>query len=251
MSIVSRAVYRCVLGGVRLFYPRPRVEGLENLPEGPCVIVGNHAQIHGPIVAQLYLPRRHWTWCAAEMMQLKEVPGYAYRDFWSAKPAALRWLYRIASWLIAPLSVCLFNNADCIGVYRDSRSLSTFRESLEKLEDGTSLVVFPEENIPYNGILWRFQSGFAGLGRMYAARTGQPLPFVPMYIAPKLRLAVLGKPVWCDPSLPAAEGRERLCGELQEAVTRLATALPAHTVVPYPNLPKKQYPRSKPQRTRT
>ena len=56
------------------------------------------------------IPGDHAVWCNAEMMHLKEVPDYAYRDFWSLKPKAVRWFYRLLSYVIAPLSVCVFNN---------------------------------------------------------------------------------------------------------------------------------------------
>ena len=99
----ARAVYRIVRGLARLVCPRPEISGLENLPEVPCVIVGNHAQLYGPIVAEIYLPGDRSIWCNAEMMHLKEVPDYAYRDFWSKKPARVRWLFRLVSYLIAPI----------------------------------------------------------------------------------------------------------------------------------------------------
>ena len=35
---------------VDLVYPAMELEGLSNLPEEPCIVVGNHAQIHGPII---------------------------------------------------------------------------------------------------------------------------------------------------------------------------------------------------------
>ena len=117
MKSPSYWVYRATCGLIRLFYPKPTLEGLEHLPEGACVIVGNHAQMNGPIIADIYLPGDRSIWCTSEMMHLREVPAYAYEDFWwSKKPIAVRWLYKIASYAIAPLSVCIFNNAHCIGV---------------------------------------------------------------------------------------------------------------------------------------
>ena len=247
MGRISNRIYRCIRFLVWVFYPKTQVEGVENLPDGPCVIVGNHAQMNGPIACELYLPGEHYTWCAQEMMHLKEVPAYAYRDFWSGKPGHVRWLFRIASYLIAPIAVCVFNNANCIGVYRDARGLRTFRQTLERLSEGARIVIFPEENVPYNGLLWRFQSGFVDLGHMYRARTRRALTFVPMYVAPAFHKLVFGRPVAYDPEAPAAEERERVCAALADEITRVARSLPPHTVVPYPNMPKKNYPRSRPE----
>ena len=246
MGKLSYGIYRVIRATVKLVYPVTKVVGAENLPEGPCVIVGNHAQMYGPIIADLYIPGDRAIWCAGEMMRLSEVPGYAFQDFWSNKPRAVRWFYRLLSYAIAPLSVCVFNNAHCIGVYRDGRVMATLRETLERLRGGARIVIFPEHDVPHNGIVWAFQEGFLVLARMYARQTGMPLRFVPMYVAPALRKVVFGAPVSFDPKARPDEEQRRVCTALMDGVTALAVALPRHRVVPYPNLPKKDYPFNEP-----
>ena len=98
-------IYKVIRFLVRLFSPRFRLEGTENLPEEPCVIVGNHSQMYGPIAGELYIPGKHEIWCAGEMMDRKEVADYAYRDFWSGKPWWNRWFYWLLSRCITPLAV--------------------------------------------------------------------------------------------------------------------------------------------------
>ena len=136
-------LFHCIKALVRVFYPRMHMEGLERLPE-KCIIVGNHSQMNGPIVGELYIPEPHAIWCAGEMMKLEQVPAYAYADFWSEKPKWTHGLYRLLSYLIAPLSVCVFNNANTIPVYRDARIIGTYRESIRRLEAGERIVIFPE-----------------------------------------------------------------------------------------------------------
>jgi len=239
--------YRVVRGLVRFFYPRTELRGVERLPDGPAIVVGNHAQMNGPIVGELYFPGPHWIWCAGEMMQLREVPGYAFEDFWSFKPRAVQPFYRLLSYLIAPLSVLVFNNAHTIAVHRDARILSTFRETLQRLEEGGRVIIFPERNEKHNHIVYAFQDGFVDVARLYRRKTGKPLPFVPMYLAPQLRTAVLGEPVWFDPDAPIAAERARICEALAASITQLAEALPEHTVVPYRNIPRRQYPKNHPK----
>lgn len=242
----SERVYGMLRALVQWVYPKITVEGLENLPEEPCLLVGNHAQMNGPIIGELYIPGQRAIWCTSEMMHRKEVPAYAYRDFWSQKPWCLRWFYKLLSHLIAPLSVCIFNEARTIPVYRDERILKTFRQTLEKLEAGCRVVIFPEGPEPHNHIVSRFQDGFVDVGRLYGKHTGKALPFVPMYVAPRLRKVYLGKPVYYDLQASKADERGRICGELMDAVTAMAEALPRHTVVPYQNIPKKDYPTNLP-----
>ena len=245
---ISGICYRLIRKLVHAVYPKMELTG--TLPEGPSVIVANHTQMNGPIACEFYLPGDRAIWCASQMMKLREVPGYAYEDFWSFKPKLVRPFYRLLSYLIAPLSVLIFNHAHTIPVYRDTRVLSTFRESLETLDRGGRIVIFPEKNQPYNNILYEFQDRFIDLGRMYCKRTGQALAFVPMYIAPKLRRMVVGEPVRYDPSVPPAEERERICRELMERITDLAAEQPLHTVVPYRNIKKRDYPKNLPVQDR-
>ncbi len=234
-------LYRCIRGAVKFFYPKIEVVGLENLPDAPVIAVGNHAQMNGPIACELYYPGQHFIWCAAQMMELKEVPPYAYQDFWSRKPKRSRWFYRLLSYVIAPFSVCVFNNAHTIPVYHDTRLVRTFRQTIETLQNGASVIIFPEHDVPHNHILCDFQDRFIDLARAYYKRTGKELSFVPMYIAPKLKKIYLGRPVAFCSSAPAKEERRRICSYLMAEITDIACSLPVHTVVPYNNIPRKRY----------
>ena len=245
---LAYGVYFATAGLVRLFYRKPEIVGAENLPDGPCIVVGNHSQMNGPIVAELYLPGPRAIWCAGEMMHLKEVPAYAYRDFWSKKPKAVRWFYRLLSYAIAPLSVCVFNNARCIGVYHDMRTATTLRQTLAALREGKRIVIFPEHDVPHNDIVCDFQDRFIDLARMYRHQNGVAPAFVPMYVAPALRRTFLGRPILWNPDAPADGERLRVKNALMDAITDLALAQPAHRVVPYLNVPKKLYPMSRPDR---
>ncbi len=241
----SYPLYRFIKFWVRIFSPKLEVVGAENLPEGPALVVGNHSQMYGPIGCELYFPGKHCTWCAGQMMQLKEVPDYAFQDFWSQKPKAVRWFYRLLSYVIAPFSVCVFNNADTIGVYHDSRILSTFKNTVKALQEDRRVVVFPECYDEYNHIVHAFQENFCDIAKLYHKRTGKALPFVPLYVCPRLGKLVIGKPIFFDPEQPMEAQRHEICLYLMDSITQMALELPPHRVVPYPNIPKKDYPYSK------
>ena len=237
-------LYRVLEYFVRIFYKPYEIIGLENLPDEPCAIVGNHSQLHGPLSCELYFPGKFYTWCAAPMMKLKEVPAYAYQDFWSQKPKILRPFYRLMSYLIAPLAVLIFNNARAIAVYRDRRIVKTFRESVEKMQNGNNVIIFPEQDKKHNNILYDFQEGFVDVARFYHRSTGGELSFVPFYIAPNLKKMYLGKPIVFSSDAPIEAERRRICDYLMNEITEIARNLPEHTVIPYRNIPKKLYPKN-------
>ena len=240
-------VYKVIKWLVKVFYPKIEVVGVDNLPDEPVMVVGNHTQMNGPIACELYFPGNRYTWCAGEMMHLKDVPAYAYKDFWSNKPKYIRWFYKLLSYIIAPLSVCVFNNAQTIGVYHDARIISTFKQTVQRLQEGSSVVIFPEHDVPHNHIICQFQDKFIDIAKLYYKRTKKELAFVPLYIAPTLKKMYLGKPIRFCAANPMEEERARICEYLMKEITEIAVSLPEHTVVPYNNVPKKDYPSNIPK----
>ena len=237
----SPLLFRFICWVVWLFSPKYNLFGTENLPEGPCIIVGNHSHMYGPISSELYTPGTHDTWCAGEMMNRAEVADYAFQDFWSGKPRCIRWFYRILSYVIIPISVYIFNHAHTIAVYHDTRLLTTFRQTILRLQEGSRVVIFPECYDEHNNIVHKFQDKFIDAARFYYKKTSEAISFVPMYLAPELASITYGKPIVFRPDAPINDERCRICSELMDAITEIAIALPEHTVVPYPNIPKKYY----------
>ncbi|MBQ7959903.1 MAG: hypothetical protein IJ285_01660 [Clostridia bacterium] len=240
-------LFRLIRRVVDICYPKQQVVGFENVPDGAAVIVGNHTQMNGPIVCELYFSEDCFTWCAGQMMNVREVPSYAFADFWSEKPLRSRWFYKILSYLIAPLSAVVFNNARTIPVYHDSRILTTFKTTVGKLKNGKRVVIFPEYAKEYNNIICDFHDRFIDVAKPYYRQTGKELSFVPMYIAPNLKKVILGKPVKFCAENPIEEERRRICDYLMNEITGIAEACPVHRVVPYKNIPKKLYPLSIPK----
>ena len=234
-------ILRWILG---TFYPKIKNEGTENLPDEASIIVANHSQMHGPIICEFYSPRESYTWCAGQMMEWKKVPSYAFEDFWSRKPKRSLWFYKILSYLITPLSVCIFNNANTIGVYRDKKIISTFKNTVNKLKMGADVVIFPEHDVEYNNIIYDFENNFIEIAKLYYKKTGKELYFVPAYIAPKLKRVYYCKPIRFNAKNPIEAEKERICSYLKNEITKKACSLPEHTVVPYRNIPKKCYPKN-------
>lgn len=240
-------LYRLLKPIVKFFYLKIHHQGSENLPEEPCIVVGNHSQNNGPLACEFYSARPRYTWCAWNMMHLKEVPAYAFQDFWSQKPKWIQPYFKVMSYVIAPLSVLVFKNANTIPVYRDMRLINTFRTTVNCLEEGMDVVIFPEKDEKYNHFLYQFQDKFIDVARMYYKKTGKEVSFVPLYLAPRLKTMYYGKPTKFHADAPIDEERQRIKEYLMTEITNMAVSLPEHTVVPYRNIPKKLYPSNKPK----
>ena len=81
--------YRFIKSTVGTFYKKTKIIGLENIPDQPSIIVGNHAQLYGPIFCEMYFSKNKSIW--------------------------------------------VFNNADTIDVYKDTRIITTFKQIIKKL----------------------------------------------------------------------------------------------------------------------
>lgn len=230
---------------VRIFYRKREILGLENLSEEPALIVGNHAQAHGPISCQLFFPTKKKIWCIGQMMHVKEVPSYAYKDFWMYKPKWIRWFFKILSYVIALPASYYLSRGDTLAVYKDARLLATYKETMVKLEEGNNIIIFPECHEDFNDIVNEFQDKFVDVAKLYYKKTGKALEFVPMYNAAKIKKIVLGKPIKYDPNIDINEQRKIICDYLKEEITRIAKELPRHKVIPFKNIKKKDYKYSK------
>lgn len=237
----SPVLFHMIKGMLRLLYRKTEMVGIQNLPEKDAVLVGNHSQMNGPIVGEIFLPDNCYIWCAGQMMNRKEVPEYAFTDFWSQKPKWTHPFYRGLSHLIAPLSDYLFNQARTVPVYKDMRIMTTFRTSIRMLSEGKNLLIFPEKDEKWNNIVYKFQENFVDVAKLYYKKTGAALTFVPLYFAPRLKKVYIGHGILFNPEAPIEQERKRISSVMAEEITKLARELPLHTVVPYRNIPKKYY----------
>lgn len=234
-------LFKIITRMISLFYGKVNYEGLENIPDEPCIIVRNHAQVHGPILAELKSPYSRYTWCIGNMLHIKEFPEYAFEEFWGSKPKYARWWYRTLAYMIAPIATYTFRNADVVGVYKDGRAMATFKNSLRVLRDEYNIVLFPECHKKYNNIINDFEDGFVSLGKLYFKSTGKEISFVPMYNAPSLKTVIYGKPIKYDST---KDTHKYIVDYLKIEITNLSKSLPRHRVIPYDNIPKKSYPYS-------
>lgn len=229
---------------VKIFYRKRKMIGEENIPEEPCILVGNHSQMHSPLAAELFLKNK-LIWCDGPMMNRKEVPEYTARVFWGNKPKRVKWFYKLLGHLMARPASFILGNADTIGVYRDARLITTFNDTVEALSKGINIVIFPENEFEFNEIVDNFNLKFVDVARLYYKATGKAVCFVPMYHAAKLKKIVYGRPIRFEPSMNNVEQRTVICDYLKEEITRIAKELPRHKVVPFNNVPKKEYKYSK------
>jgi len=60
-------LFRIVKNHFTRVYKKTEIIGSENIPNEPSIIVGNHSQMHGPILAEVKFPYNRRTWCVGNM----------------------------------------------------------------------------------------------------------------------------------------------------------------------------------------
>ena len=216
---------RFIASILRLFYRR-KVSGRENIDTSEAsVFICNHGRASGPITAVLHLPVRFRPWingCMLDREEATDVMMGTFRDkFTFLKPKAKRRLLHGVSRLVCHV----LNSFDPIPVYKGDprKSVETIIRSVEALERGENLLIFPEKPADrYDEESYKeFHTGFAALGRAYHKHTGRDLKFYPVFSDPGSRRLVIGEPVVFDPSEESREGKLRITSELQDRMKGL------------------------------
>ena len=162
--------------------------------KGGAIAIANHTNVRDPIAMYFAFWYRR-----VHIMAMKEI--------FSTK---------LGNWF--------FSGAGCIPVDRHNLNMQTFRSSIEVLEDGKILGVFPEGQINWEkGTVSPFKSGAALMA--FKAR----VPIVPLYISHftkwyKRTVIVIGEPI--DPKelcegTPSLHSLEELSNQLREKEMQL------------------------------
>jgi len=122
---------------------------------------------------------------------------------------------------------------EAIPVYRDQRSIVTFRKSLQTLQEGKDLVIFAESPVSFSNFVNKLDNGFADIGKFYYKTYKKTLTFYPVYICAAQRCILVGEGRPFDPALTAGENRALIADAMQQGIDALARTLPPHKPIHY------------------
>lgn len=215
---------------VRPFY-RHKIIGKENVDAARdgLVFICNHGEYYGPVVTNVYVPFPFRPWCISDLMDdLDTVAAFCYK--YEISPITWlseKWKRRLSRWM-GKAAIWMTRSIEGIPVYRNKprQLMQTFRLSVEAMEAGDSLLIFPEnpdaKSLERPGYVTEgvgeFFTGFTMLGQLYYNRTGKCCTFVPIFADKKKRIISFGKEIRYNPDLPPVEEKMRLVGELKASM---------------------------------
>ena len=225
----EKLVTRIVIGILRPFNRHKMVclDHIRQDSDNPLVFLGNHAEIYGPIASALCFPVPVRFWVISHMMgRSQDVRAYLYENTFSKKtflPVFVRKLLaRLMGWLSANI-MCGLNS---IPVYRDSpmKLRMTLRKSVEALENGDNLMIFPEhpEGKYIKGSVSELSPGFLMLAEAWWKKSGKKLRILPVFANREERTFTFGEEIRYEPENGFAAEQERILKEARNQLLFMA-----------------------------
>jgi len=195
--------------------------------QNPLVFLCNHGEFYGPMACKMYIPVPIRAWAVSSMMgDKKAVAQYIYDNTTSRQEGMPEFEKRLLARMAAWLSVNVMSQLECIPVYRESpqKLRETFRLTLESMEAGDNLLIFPEnpENkYPSEGI-GELSPGFVMLADIYWKRKKKRMRMLPMYADKKHRTVTFGEIIEFNPDNNLKDEQDRIVNETLRQIRGLA-----------------------------
>ena len=195
--------------------------------DNPLVFLGNHAEIYGPIASALCFPVPIRFWVISHMMFRKQdVRKYLYENTFSKKTFLPVFVRKLLAHILGWLSVNIMSSLRAIAVYRDSpmKLRQTLRESVEALQDGDNLMIFPEHpegKYVKNGIS-ELSPGFLMLAEAWWKKSEKKLRIMPVYANRDKRTFTFGEEIQYNPENGYASEQERILREVYDQLLELS-----------------------------
>ncbi len=198
---------------------RYRTEWAVPFIDEPCIFIVNHAGAFGPLAMTTRFPfrDRQWLWCSAGILDRKTCPDYIRGDSWWPPESRLAGFYsRVIPPAVSLILPPVLRSAPTIPVWRDARITKTFRLSIEKMREGSHIVIFPERVDGFASHAEEIHTGWMTLCPLAQARLGGTVRIWPVHMDHRRRVFSVAAPVVWDPSRTPDEQR----AEVAEKVTR-------------------------------
>ncbi len=216
-----RLYFRALKRMMRMKYKQPTFHCLGEPFDGGAIVLSNHEGTDAPMALEIYYDAPMRMWGAYEMNSgLRKMYKYQSEVYYHEKKHWKLWAARLFCLIASPLTTLFYSGFGLISTYRDCRLLKTIRESAKAIEEGDSVVIFPEDS--KNGYLPElegFHLGFALLAEKCYLK-GIDVPIYVTYYRKADNTYIIDKPVYySELKQSCADKREiaeRLCARCNE-----------------------------------
>ncbi|MBQ8293309.1 MAG: hypothetical protein IJX78_05870 [Bacilli bacterium] len=188
--------FRFVKKIVRIFKRKPKIEYLGEKPQKPCIYISNHSAASGPATYELYFPVNMRMWGTFEMCSGNKLRWkYLNHIYFHKKKKFSKTLSFLLATILTPIMALFYKGMQIIASFPDNRLSKTIKISIEELERGTSILIYPENSSDgYHEILKEYFAGFWLLAKKYYEKTGKDIEIVNMYYHSKSNKVIVSVP---------------------------------------------------------
>jgi hypothetical protein len=179
------------------------------------IILSNHEGTDAPMSLEIYCDKPVRMWGASEMNS-GLIPMYKYqtRVYYHEKKHWNLHLARLFCLIASPLTNLFYKGLNLISTYRDGRLLKTLRESVNALQQGDNIVIFPEDSTNgYLSELEGFHNGFDLLCK-HCLKSGIDIPIYVSYFRKSDCTYIFDSPIKYSELCKMYETREEIASYL-------------------------------------
>lgn len=186
------------------------------------IILSNHEGTDAPMSLELYCDKPVRMWGAYEMNSgLISMYKYQTRVYYHEKKHWNLHLARLFCLIASPLTNLFYKGINLISTYRDSRFLKTVRESVQAIEAGDNVVIYPE--VSDKGYLAQLEGFYGGFALFAEAcyRKGIDVPIYVTYFQKSQLVYVVDRPVRWSELIATGATREEIAEKLLKRCNEL------------------------------
>ena len=214
-SFFSKIFFRPIFGA--------KLESLiDELPD-KAIIVSIHAAKTGPMAISMTYPKFSAMWGHHGMLgNYKERFCYLRNVLYIQKMHKNKFIATLKALYEAVFSVYIYKGMKIIGTYTDMRLLSTIRNSIGVLDEGASVIIYPEDSS--EGYFDEIRSAFPGfvmLAETYYNKRGEDVPIIPAYISRKKKRFIIGEPKYVHEMQKSGLSRQEVADKMKDEINDL------------------------------
>ena len=195
---------------------------IEDIPE-KAIIVSIHAAKRGPMSISVSHPKYCAMWGHHGMLgNYRERFSYLRNVLYIQKMHKGKFISTLKATYEAAFSIYIYKGMRVIGTYTDMRLLQTIRNSMDALDAGASVVIFPEDSSEgyFDEVKTAF-SGFVILSSVYYKKCGEDVPVIPAYISPKKKRFILGEPRYVREMEREGMDKQQIADRIKDDINEL------------------------------
>lgn len=182
---------------VKVISHKPKVKYLgQEFEDGSFLLLSNHSARKAPTKIELYFKRDLRMWGTYELTEgFKAAHKYLTNTYFHEKKHWPKFWAKTLGTLAAPFFYSFYRGMRIIPTYRDARFMNTIKMSLQYIQNGTPIVIYPEDSSKgYNELIEHFFSGFVSLLEI-ALKKGHDLNVYVAYFQNKNNTFYIDNPV--------------------------------------------------------